>query len=99
PAVLTLAVSLLTTLWCFLWGAIAIGAGSGFWKRAVVGVIAAAIAHGVLAFLQALKASRGLEAPLLKPLGWAIFFGPLITFIVHQDDHHVSFATFILGMP
>jgi len=99
PAALTVGIAFLTTLWCFLWGAIAIGAGSGWWKRAVVGVIAAAIAHAVLAFLQALKASKGRAAPLLGPLGWAIFAGPLITFIVHQADHHVSFATFILGLP
>lgn len=98
-AALTAAFAFLTSLWCFLWGAMAVGAGSGWGWRSVVAVIAAALAHAVLALLQAVRASKGLRAPLLTPLGWAGLAGPLLAFIVHQLDEYASFPVLVLGLP
>lgn len=95
PAVLTVAAGFVSMLWSFLWGALAVGGGVPL----VFAVTVAAFAHGLLAFLSGMRAASGDDAPMLKPLGWAFFAGPLIAGFMTIVDHHAGVATFLLGMP
>ncbi len=99
PAALTVATSFLTALWCFLWGALALGLDAGREKHAVLAVIVSAIAHAIAALLQSFKASRGAQAPWLKRLGWAGLFGPLVVFLATNVDEHLAVPVFVLGLP